>query len=312
MTATLLTILFSLSTGDLICFGAGLLVAVCLGFAAGFFLGKGAPARAIRRAKKHRHNCFQHVQQSLDTAFEACSLLEKYPGNILTQEQSQALNQKRSKLLDLVNRLMERKLPEPKSEPVAPPPPDKKKIQDFPAMQWALQPEQTHLKLPDSSAFEANLEMMLLAGTSIELNSGLMLVQMNQYEQIKERFGIMAPVKFMKTISRLALHKIRDEDVICIWKSDTLVILFPGLTVTEGQHCAELIRDAIRHHHFRLETSSPEVVVTASLAYITCIPGDSTELVLERGVHALTESQKQGRNQLIIQDSHSYEHKQAV
>jgi len=311
MTAIPLASLFSLSSDILICFGVGLLIAVSLGFVAGYLLGKGSTDRDFRRAKKHLQNCYQHVQKSLETAYAACALLEKYPGPILTREQSAELNQKRSRLLDLVGRLVERKTPDPAAESASPKT-DKKKLQDFPEMQWALQPEQTHIKLPDASAFEANLEMMLLAGTETEQNSGLLLVQMNQHEQLKDRFGLMAPAKFMKTLSRLVLHKIRDEDVICVWKSDTLAILFPGLTVSEGQACSELIRDAIRHHHFRLETSSPEVVVTASLAYITCVPGDSAELALERGAHALTQSQKQGRNQLIIQDSHSYEHKRAM
>jgi diguanylate cyclase (GGDEF)-like protein len=311
MNTPLLTNLFSLSSYTLICFGIGLLIAVSLGFVGGYLLGKGGPRRDIRRARKHLQNCYQHVQQSLETAYAACTLLEKYPGTILTEDQSADLNRKRSKLLDLINRLVERRAPDP-DPALKPQKSEKKQLQEFPPQQWTLLPEQTHIKLPDASAFEANLEMMLLAGTETELNSGMLLIQMNQSEQLKERFGIMAPAKFMKTLSRLALHKIRDEDVICVWKSDTLGVLFPGFTVSEGQACAELIRDAIRHHHFRLETSSPEVVVTASLAYITCIPGDSTELALERGAHALEQSQKQGRNQLIIQDSHSYEHKRAV
>ncbi len=309
--AILLTSQFSFSNDVLICFGAGLLIAVSMGFAAGYFVGKSAPARNLRRAKKHIQNCFEHVKEALDTAQAACALLEKFPGMILTKEQSNEISKKRGNLLDLINRLVERKVSD--QEPILlEKKPAKKKIQEFPAMQWVFQPEQTHLKLPEASAFEANLEMMLLAGTSTELNSGLLLVQMNQYEQFKERFGIMAPVKFMKTISRLILHKVRDEDVICVWKSDTLAILLPGFSSSDGQTNAEMIRDAIRHHHFRLETTSSEVVVTASLAYITCVPGDSAELILDRGLHALAKSQKQGRNQLIIQDSHSYKNKEAV
>ncbi|MEQ8635862.1 GGDEF domain-containing protein [Gimesia maris] len=311
MTPALATILSTLPNEILICFGAGLLIAASLGFAAGYALGKSTPVRNLRRAQKHLQNCYQHVKETLDTACTACSLLEKFPGTILTSDQTRELNSKRTSLLSLINRLVERKNTEPeKTPPVTKQ--EKKKPQDFPALQWAFQPEHSHLKLPDSSAFEANLEMLLLAGTSTENNSGLLLVQMNQHDQLKERFGIMAPIKFMKTLSRLIMHNVRDEDVICLWKSDTLAILFPGVEVDAGQICAETIRDAIRHHHFRLESNSPEVVVTASLAYLNCVPGDSAELVLERGLHALAQSQKQGRNQLIIQDSHSYEHKQAV
>lgn len=311
MMAVLLVSLFSLSNDVLICFGAGLLVAVSLGFTAGYVIGKSVPARNLRRAKKHIQNCFQHVKETLDTAHVACALLEKFPGMILTKEQSNEISQKHTRLLDLIGRLVERKIPD-QAQPQIETKREKKKLQEFPAMQWVYQPEQTHLKLPDASAFEANLEMMLLAATSTELTSGMLLVQMNQYEQLKGRFGIMAPVKFMKTISRLVLHKIRDEDVICLWKSDTLAILFPGFSLSEGQSHAESIRDAIRHHHFRQETNGPEVVVTASFAYITCVPGDSAELVLDRGLHALAQSQKQGRNQLIIQDSHSYQHQEAM
>lgn len=311
MISTLVLSALSISTEALILCGAALFVAVTLGFLTGYYLGKTAPARSLRQAKKHLKNCYQHVKETLDTAHTACSMLEKFPGMILTSEQSKELNRKRSSLMDLMTRLVERKTTEG-DQPPADVKPEKKKQQKFPAMQWVYEPEHVHLKLPDKPAFEANLEMLLLGATSSELTCGLLLVQMNQYEQLKERFGIMAPVKFMKTISRLILHKVRDEDVICCWKSDTLAILFPGYAVQEGQDNAELIRDAIRHHHFRLESTSPEVIVTASLAYINCVPGDSAELVLERGSHALAKSQKKGRNQLIIQDSHSYEHKAAV
>lgn len=311
MTTISLAAMFALSNELFIYFGAGLLIAVSLGFAAGYFLGKSVPARDLRRAKKHIQNCFQHVKESLDTAQSACLLLEKFPGMALTKEQSNELSKKRTNLLDLITRVIERKVTE---QELSPPEqlPEPKELPEFPAMQWVFLPEQSHLKLPTTTAFEANLEMMLLAGTSTERTSGLLLVQMNQSDQLKERFGIMAPFKFMKTISRLILHKVRDEDVTCFWKTDTLAILFPGVSIEEGQATAEIIRDAIRHHHFRLETNSPEAIVTASLAYLSCVPGDSAELVLERGLHALAKSQKKGRNQLIIQDSNSYEHKQAV
>ncbi|QDV49353.1 GGDEF domain-containing protein [Gimesia fumaroli] len=311
MMTTLLVSMISLTNDVLILFGAGLLIAVSLGFTAGYFFGKTAPARHLRRAKKHIQGCYQHVKEALDTAQAACSMLEKFPGMVLTNEQSSELNKKRSNLLELITRLVDRKNSDQDQAKIESKT-DKKKKQKFPAMQWALEPEHVHLKLPDTSAFEANMEMLLLGSTSSEQTCGLLLVQINQYDQLKERFGIMAPVKFMKTISRLVLHKIRDEDVICVWKSDTLAILFPGYSLDEGQANAENIREAIRHHHFRLEATSPEVVVTASLAYINCVPGDSAELVLERGSHALAKSQKKGRNQLIIQDSHSYEHKAAV
>lgn len=311
MTTFLLASLFALSNEILICFGVGVLIAVLLGFIAGYILGKSAPARDFRRAKKHIQNCFQHVKEALDTAQSACLLLEKFPELVLTKEQTNELSKKRTNLLDLINRVIERKVPNQVTNSTVNIPVEQK-TQEFPPMQWVFQPEQTQLKLPNSSAFEANLEMMLLAGTTAESTSGLMLVQMNQYGQLKERFGIMAPVRFMKTISRLILHKVRDEDVICVRNSDTLGILFPGVSIDEGQAQAEIIRDAIRHHHFRQETNSAEVVVTASLAYLTCVPGDSADLVLERGLHALAKSQKKGRNQLIIHDSNSYEHKQAV
>lgn len=52
MTAIPLASLFTLSSDILICFGVGLLIAVSLGFVAGYLLGKGSTDRDFRRAKK--------------------------------------------------------------------------------------------------------------------------------------------------------------------------------------------------------------------------------------------------------------------
>ncbi len=109
MTTIQLASLFSMSNDILISFGAGVFIAVSLGFTAGYFFGKSAPARNLRRAKKHLRNCFQHVKETLDTAQTACALLEKFPGMLLTKEQSNELNKKRSNLLDLITRVVERK-----------------------------------------------------------------------------------------------------------------------------------------------------------------------------------------------------------
>jgi len=111
MTTIQLASLFSMSNDILISFRRpGVFIAVSLGFLRQVtFLVKSAPARNLRRAKKHLRNCFQHVKETLDTAQTACALLEKFPGMLLTKEQSNELNKKRSNLLDLITRVVERK-----------------------------------------------------------------------------------------------------------------------------------------------------------------------------------------------------------
>ena len=63
---------------------------------------------------------------------------------------------------------------------------------------------------------------------------------------------------------------------------------------------AQTICDTVRHYHFRLEESGPEVLVTASFGLTQCRPGDNADLILNRVENALAKSQRRGRNQLHL------------
>ena len=124
--------------------------------------------------------------------------------------------------------------------------------------------------LPDRPMFDANLRLMLAEGAKTDLSSGLLLVTIDRREQLKSRFGIRGVDDFEKSIAAVIGRAIRKQDLVCRLTDDSYGILFPTVDIEGGRKLAQVVRNSVRLHTFRLNDIGPEVLVTASFGYTTC------------------------------------------
>lgn len=293
-----------------------LLVSTLVGFVSGMFYERAAAKRALTRAKKHLSQMVNMVVSSLESAHEACAALESFPNIVLTSKELKQLNAKQSSLLETVSRVMSSQQAladavtaeakattegktETKPEPV-----------EF-SICWQRDDKADAAGLPDRTAFDSNLEMLLAAGNASEVESGLLFIKIDKFDQLQSRFGSGGVSTLLRKMAAVVCRGGRDEDLLCRYSNDTLALLMPMVDTTTGRLLAQKIRDSVRSFHFRLEESGPEVFVSASYGFTVCEPADNGDLVVNRAGNAVSRSQRRGRNQLHLHDGETAVHRLA-
>ena len=271
--------------------GLTLLLAIGTGFAAGVWYGRTSVRSSVDRAARKLSKLFGLVMETLDTAQHACTVLQSCPQFALTPGQAETLDAKRQKLAETFTAIAIRYEAQAPAE--ARP---RAEIQ----MAWSRTSEDPETGLPDRAATQANIEMLQRAVTHDNGAGGLLLVRVDRYRQLVRRFGANDRRSLLKGLASVLCRTIRDEDLVGRYAEDVFTVLMPNVDEPAGRQLAETLRNAVRHHRFRLDAAGPEVLLTASFGFATCRAGETAELLVNRAADAVSTSQRLGRNQLHI------------
>lgn len=277
-----------------------LLLSAGLGFVAGSSYARVSVDRAAKKARKELVSLYNLVLQTLESAQDACSVLEKFPQLSLSAEQTDQLDGRRHGLLETISRIVTQqreRIVQQKEKAAA-----ARAKQEQSTLVWVQAPVDSSTGLPAREAFDANLAQLLEHGAIREIESGLLLVKLDKADQLRARFGASGVEGFLKKMATVIIRSIRDADIVCRFSPDEFGVLLPDIDDETGRRIAHAIRNLIRNYHFRLEDNGPEVLVTASFGYSRCRPHDHQGLALDRAVDALSKSAHRGRNQLHVHD----------
>lgn len=288
---------------------ATLVLAAGLGFVAGVSYSGRASDRGLRKAAKTLSSLYTLVLDALENSQKIVALLEGFPKLALTVEQVDRLESKRTSLLELVGRIIGTQRESSARQIDAKQTEDKLKARPKPfKMPWKRDSLDSHTGLPDRAAFDANLSLMLDAGTRAEQPSGLLLVRIDRMDQLKSRFGIAGSDAFMKELAALLAQCVRGQDLTCRLATDTFAVLIPSVDAESGRKLSQAVRNSVRVHNFRIHDGGPEVLVTASFGFTGCPPHDNAEAALGRSGDALAQSTRRGRNQLHVYEGAALVH----
>jgi len=268
-------------------------------FFAGVYYAKFSVRWACERAKRQVQSMYNMVVDSIDEAQENCQLLESFSNLKLSENQLEKLETRQSGFLESIARLVSPKKDDAEEEANE----EEEKKQQFVAqLEWTRTPEDPLTGLPNRTAFEINFLSLLESCSQSEVESGLVLVQIDKLEHLRSRFGNEPIKRFVKKISSLLCLSLRDEDLVCRCDEGRFAILIPAIDNESGRELAEKLRQSIRQFRFRVCENGEEVLVTASFGFTLCHGDDNTEVVFNRAYSALSKSQKKGRNQLHCYD----------
>jgi diguanylate cyclase (GGDEF)-like protein len=277
-----------------------LVLTAVVAFLGGMSFARVAVQWRLERARRHVARLVPLVLDSLQTADRACRSLAELNALRLTAAQLEQLAARRTRLLETWTQIDERR--------------EQTELRDALEAQrsaqaaaefhvaWSLEPVDDRSGLPAREAFDANLERLLTSGTEAGVESGLLVVRIDRLDQLRTRFGLPGTQHLVERIARLLCRSIRDKDLVSRFANDTFAVLMPGVDQPSGDRLAATIRDTIRDHHFRLHDSGPEVFVTASFGYTRLRPQDHREHAVSQALHALSKSERRGRNQLHVHD----------
>jgi diguanylate cyclase (GGDEF)-like protein len=275
--------------------GGVLLLAVAAGFVAGVWCAPALQERAVRRAARHIQRMYELTVSQLDAAGRMCRLLGDFPAPELSTTQWERLEQTRTQLLDAWRTVAERQSPQARLEQTEP---GELSFQ----VAWQRSPVDSATQLPDRSAFDANLGLMLSEAQKFNRPCGLLLVRMDKCDALQRRYGADVLVKLQSRLATLVIKSVRDDDLVCRLQPDVFGVLLPAVSPIAGARIAEAVRSAVREHRFRVEETGQEYLATASFGYACGLPTEPATLLMDRAGEALAKSQVLGRNQLHVHD----------
>lgn len=279
--------------------GIAMVVAAGVGFVAGMLYGRSEFDRVLGRAQKSLSSLVDLLLVSLDRAQRVGSTLEKVRDQSLAVDQIEKVERGRGRLLATLSNLVRSLAPAREAPPTRTPKPVKFEIT------WQREPACDRTELPSRAAFETNLANLLEASAKSAKSFGVMFISIDKLDHLRSRFGAVATDAFLTTTGRMALHGVRDEDLVCRYNADTFAVLLPEVNAAAADEVARTVRDTLKHHRFHVEATGPEVLVTTSIGLAMCHPGENLPLLLGRVGEALQASRRRGRNQAHVHDGQS-------
>jgi diguanylate cyclase (GGDEF)-like protein len=236
------------------------------------------------------------VQKRLDDATAACAELGAMHDLVLSAEQAARLERQRSRLADSLAGIVANRLGALSGSSA-----DESGPHESELPRWTREPHAADTGLPTRDTLEANLAALFESGRHGR-GGAVLLVSLDRPDQLRQRHGEEAVAGFLKTVVRLVLAGIRDEDLACESGDATFAVLMPHVATEAALRTAESLRTTVRQSKFHAGPQGPEVLVTASYGFADCPSGDNPLVAYDRATDALARSRKAGRNQLHWHD----------
>ena len=278
-----------------------LLTTALLGFQAGCMCTrrKEQDEEAVLTPKERLlHNQrFEQTIGRLQEAQRACEELSDCPADSFDSVQAEQLETERRRLIDLLAQALAKvfeKDPQTRRFVL-------RVRKGLPL--WKETPTDIGTGLPNRIAFAENLEAAFASKDFAGSQHGLLLIQIDKFDHLVERFGQQTANRFLRTLCQLARHQLRPQDLLAQTAGDRLAVVLPNANREETAKLADLIRRSVRNHRFSLAATGAEVLVTASFGLSLFSTSEPLELATSAAEHALEQARRQGRNQLEIHEA---------
>lgn len=131
----------------------------------------------------------------------------------------------------------------------------------------------------------------------------LLLLDIDHFKQINDRYGHLAGDKALKIISDQVRHACRMIDIPCRYGGEEISVILPETDAASARLIAERLRHAIEKHVFEFEDSG-SVHITVSIGVVTSVaPGSTPTSLTARADSALYRAKEAGRNRVVCAES---------
>lgn len=283
-------------------------VSAAVGFALGLLYERWYHFSAVQRMGKRFEKLFDCVTQSLEKAEQACQIFNQHPeSQKLNSSQREAIESLTSKLSGQLNRISQscanQTLQEKMDRTQQSPKPKKRKLKPFKLPNWELAPADQRTGFPDATAYQANLQQLLVAMQQTDSICAVLFVKLDHYTRHAQQFGATTADAFVKKTGSIVLRKFTQNDLVTQVTEDLLIVIVPDTHPETIQELSNIARKAIRSHRYINPETEQEVFVTASFSYTVfdeALAKDKKpdQELWDRCQNALSVSQKNGRCQL--------------
>ena len=145
--------------------------------------------------------------------------------------------------------------------------------------------------------FQARLEEELHRAIRQLTSVGLLMVDLDGFKSINDRFGHVAGDMVIRDISEILRRSVRIFDVCTRFGGEEFAVMMPGGTAESAGAIAERIRQRVEAY----QRSEPDLVglrVTASIGVAVSPPGVTARDLIERADRALYHAKRAGKNRV--------------
>lgn len=145
--------------------------------------------------------------------------------------------------------------------------------------------------------FQARLEEELQRAIRQLTSVGLLMVDLDGFKSINDRFGHVAGDLVIRDISEILRRSVRIFDVCTRFGGEEFAVMMPGGTAESAGVIAERIRQRVEAYQ-RSEEDLSDLRVTASIGVAVSPPGVTARDLIERADRALYHAKKAGKNRV--------------
>lgn len=123
----------------------------------------------------------------------------------------------------------------------------------------------------------------------------LLMFDIDNFKQINDNHGHQVGDEVVKSITRLVMQNLREQDVAARYGGDEFLLILPETGIEEASSVAERLRKLVEETGFT--SAAGDVSVTISVG-VTCCDGEATDKrqIIKTVDNALYRSKQQGRN----------------
>jgi diguanylate cyclase (GGDEF)-like protein/PAS domain S-box-containing protein len=145
-------------------------------------------------------------------------------------------------------------------------------------------------------AFDARLEMNVLASQRSNQPMALLLLDIDNFKSVNDRFGHPYGDEVLRHVAAILNRTKRAEDVACRFGGEEFAILMPGGTIEGARSLSKRILDAM--HTFPWE----QEIVTASIGVAICSQTSSSDDLVDSADSALYRAKHEGKNRMVCNE----------
>ena len=119
----------------------------------------------------------------------------------------------------------------------------------------------------------------------------------DHFKKVNDKFGHLAGDEVLKVVAHVIEDNVRDEDIVCRWGGEEIVVALLGASEKSAMKKAEDIRKSVERLAFN-EVNKLKVTLSAGVASVDA--GVSFEQTLDRADKSLYKAKKTGRNKVVV------------
>jgi diguanylate cyclase (GGDEF)-like protein/PAS domain S-box-containing protein len=131
-----------------------------------------------------------------------------------------------------------------------------------------------------------------------EQSVSVILADIDHFKSFNDRFGHLKGDEVLRGVAQVMKEGLRQEDVICRFGGEEIIVFLPGATESIALEVAERLREKLERWSF----AGIDENVTSSFGVATCKAADceKIEKLIERADRAMYRAKEEGRNRVAI------------